>query len=81
MIVDNEYSESEMDDPPVRKDAPNNNPSDDDELADDAKDMERPLLLLPPPLIMDTLLPDRERVIILQVLVIWRRLAEEYLGK
>lgn len=64
-----------MDDPPVRKDAPNNNPSDDDELADDAKDMERPLLLLPPPLIMDTLLPDRERVIILQVLVIWRRLA------
>lgn len=76
MIVDTEYSESEMDDPPVRKDAPN--PS--DELADDAKDMERPLLL-PPPLIMDTLLPDRERVIILQVLVIWRRLAEEYLGK
>ena len=57
-----------MDDPPLRKDAPNNNPSDDDELADDAKDIERPLLL-PPPLIMDTLLPDRERVIILQVLV------------
>lgn len=49
-----EYSESEMDEPPERK-VPN--PS--DELADDDIDEERTLLL-----IMEALLPDRERVII-----------------
>lgn len=52
--VAREYSESEMDEPPERK-VPN--PS--DELADDDIDEERTLLL-----IMEALLPDRERVII-----------------
>ncbi len=50
VLVAMEYSENEMDDPPLRK-APN--PSE-DELADDV----RTLLL-----IMETSLPDRERVI------------------
>ena len=54
--VAREYSESDMDDPPERK-VPN--PS--DELADDDIDEERTLTLL---LIMEALLPDRERVII-----------------
>ena len=52
VLVAMEYSEREMDDPPLRSEA---------ELADDDADDVRTLLQLL--LIMETLLPDRERVI------------------
>ncbi len=54
VLVAMEYSESEMDDPPLRM-VPS--PSEDELAYDDADDV-RTLLL-----IMETLLPDRERVI------------------
>lgn len=53
VLVAMEYSESEMDDPPLRM-----APSPSEELAYDDADDVRTLLL-----IMETLLPDRERVI------------------